>query len=271
MEDLIVGSEKKVSKKAKVIIGVIAAVIILIVIVIAVFSMINVKAMNSSVDLALDAIKENHTLTKIEESEYDEIKLNAAMKFDVDHYYVENVGNLSVMKLNMGLMQMATFVLTPDKKDIPLLSADYMYMLPIRKTYLEIYDLVINDDDTYKSYLSEFDNIRNKYDNLKNLEHSEDWYSSLLTVSTYKQSGVSDDAATAEMLAENVDLMLRMADEYPELNSEQQETKRAIIVGYSDGLIEKGGISTDVFKKSLGKEKTKDFFDKVFFGTERNK
>lgn len=57
------------------------------------------------------------------------------------------------MKLNMGVMQMATFVLTPDEKDIPVLSADYMFMLPIRKTYLEIYDLVIYNDDTYKSYL----------------------------------------------------------------------------------------------------------------------
>ena len=31
----------------------------------------------------------------------------------------------------------------------------------------------------------------------------------------------------------------------------------------------KGGISTDVFKKELGPEVTKDFFDRVFFGTLR--
>ena len=36
---------------------------------------------------------------------------------------------------------------------------------------------------------------------------------------------------------------------------------------YTDGLIEKGGISTDVFKKELGEEETKNFFDHVFFGT----
>jgi hypothetical protein len=38
-------------------------------------------------------------------------------------------------------------------------------------------------------------------------------------------------------------------------------------VEYTDGLIEKGGISTDVFKNSLGDEETKKFFDSVFFGT----
>ena len=37
---------------------------------------------------------------------------------------------------------------------------------------------------------------------------------------------------------------------------------------YSDGLIDKGGVSTDVFKKELGEAKTRDFFNKVFFGTE---
>ena len=35
-----------------------------------------------------------------------------------------------------------------------------------------------------------------------------------------------------------------------------------------DGLIDKGGVSTDVFKKELGEAKTRDFFNKVFFGTE---
>ena len=32
-------------------------------------------------------------------------------------------------------------------------------------------------------------------------------------------------------------------------------------------IVEKGGISTDVFKKELGNEVTKHFFDNVFFGT----
>ena len=35
---------------------------------------------------------------------------------------------------------------------------------------------------------------------------------------------------------------------------------------YCDGLIEKGGVSTDTFKKTLGDEKTREFFNKVFFG-----
>lgn len=130
------------------------------------------------------------------------------------------------MKLNMGVMQMATFVLTPDEKDIPVLSADYMFMLPIRKTYLEIYDLVINNDDTYKSYLEQFDEIKSHYADIPDTDHSETWDSSLIIVSTYKHGNSGNDNAIAEMLAENVRLMLRMADEYPALSEEEVESKR---------------------------------------------
>ena len=44
-----------------------------------------------------------------------------------------------------------------------------------------------------------------------------------------------------------------------------EEKKRRAAV-YSDGLVANGGPSTDVFKKSFGDEKTKEFFDKVLFG-----
>ena len=43
--------------------------------------------------------------------------------------------------------------------------------------------------------------------------------------------------------------------------------KLEITVAYTDGLIANGGISTDVFKKELGPEETKYFFDNIFFGT----
>ena len=55
----------------------------------------------------------------------------------------------------------------------------------------------------------------------------------------------------------------------PILPEEEKNEKKNITLAYTDGLIEKGGISTDVFKKELGPEVTKDFFDRVFFGTLR--
>ena len=49
---------------------------------------------------------------------------------------------------------------------------------------------------------------------------------------------------------------------------EEMSAKRKLCKEYSDGLISNGGISTDVFKEQLGEDTTRDFFDKVLFGTE---
>lgn len=47
------------------------------------------------------------------------------------------------------------------------------------------------------------------------------------------------------------------------------DKKREKTEYYANGLLERGGPSTDVFKKSLGKEKTEELFKKVLFGTEK--
>ena len=36
---------------------------------------------------------------------------------------------------------------------------------------------------------------------------------------------------------------------------------------YVNGLLEKGGPSTDVFKKSIGEAKTRELFERILFGT----
>ena len=60
---------------------------------------------------------------------------------------------------------------------------------------------------------------------------------------------------------------LNHAKQLPALSLEEKKKKKDITVAYTDGLIEKGGISTDVFKKQLGEKETKYFFDTIFFGT----
>ena len=54
-----------------------------------------------------------------------------------------------------------------------------------------------------------------------------------------------------------------------EFEEKEKQEKLMITVNYTDGLITNGGISTDVFKKELGDEATKEFFDNIFFGTAR--
>lgn len=229
----------------------------------------NVKAMNQTIEAAMSELERFGTVTAEDPGEYKVMKLNPLMKFDVGQYQVEGLGNLSVMKVNMGVMQMATFVITPMEKNMPLLSADYVYILGSRKSYLEFYDVVEKKDEEYQKLMDRLLAVLAQYEDLEAIETSPAWYQDLLTVTAYKGGGSQEDVRLQNMLTESVGAYMEHAVNLPALSEEGQEEKRRITEAYTDGLIEKGGISTDVFKSSLGDEKTRDFFGKVFFGTEK--
>ena len=246
---------------------IILGIILVAVVIVGCIASVNVKAMNSCVDSVLSKLDENYTVTKLDAGEYEQMKLFGIMKFDVDQYEIEQLGNLSIMRVNMGLMQMATAVITPRDKNMPLLSADYMYILTNRKSYLEFYDVVEEKDEMYNKLLSDLSSVQTKYEHLENIETTPAWYQHLLTVTTYKAGKTKADKELETMLIDNLSVYLEHSKQLPALSEEAKATKRDITVNYTDGLIEKGGISTDVFKKALGDEKTKNFFDQVFFGT----
>lgn len=260
---------RKKGKVGRVILGIIGALLLVLVIFVAVNASRNVKAMNRSIDAVLEELNKTYTVTQISPGEYEQMKMYGIMKFKVEQYAIEGLGNLSVMRVNMGVMQMATIVITPKEKNMPLLSADYMYILSNRKSYLEFYDVVQEKDAVYMQLIAKLSDVIDKYSHLEDFEASEAWYEHLLSVDAYKAGKPKNDADVEQMLRESVRVYLNHAKALPELTDEQKTEKKNITLAYTDGLIEKGGISTDVFKKELGPEVTKDFFDQVFFGTLR--
>lgn len=264
-----VGKNKGNGKKQKWVWKILSGVLVVLGIIVFPIANGNVKAMNRCIDAVLKELEEHYTVTKLEIGEYSEMKLFGLMKFDVEQYQIEQLGNLSVMRVNMGLMQMATVVITPKDKNLPLLSADYMYILSNRKCYLEFYDVVKEKDDRYMQLLSALSDVIGQYEHLENIEVAPAWYQSLLTVTTYKAGKTSMDADLEKMLIDNLHTYLEQSQQFPLLTEEERVEKQNITLDYTDGLIENGGISTDVFKKALGDEETKKFFDQVFFGTAR--
>lgn len=228
----------------------------------------NIAAMNSTVDAVLAKLKENFTVTPVDVGSYKKMKIYGIMKFDVEQYHIEDLGNLSIMRMNaLGLMQMATVVITPQDKNLPLLSADYMYILSNRKAYLEFYDVVAEKDEAYNTLLTALSKDLENYKHLEDIEASEAWYANLLTVTSYKGGKPDADEALKNMLLDSLATYMNHAKQLPSLSTDEKAKKKEITVAYTDGLIEKGGISTDVFKKQLGPEETKNFFDNIFFGT----
>ena len=72
----------------------------------------NMKVMNNTLDAGMETISEYAKLTPVDAGEYKQITMYGAMKFDVSQYDIEDIGNLSVMKVNMGFMQMVSYIIT---------------------------------------------------------------------------------------------------------------------------------------------------------------
>lgn len=261
--------EKKNAKRRRrlMIVGIVMGVVLILGVTVGVIAAKNVKAMNDTVDAVLEELKARYALSPLDAGEYEEIKIYGIMKFKAQQYEVEGLGNLSVMRMNMGVMQMATVVLTPKEKNMPLVSADYIYVLGNRKAYLEFYDVVKEKDETYNELTAALSDVIKNYDHLENFEAKEAWYDHLLTVDAYKSVKAKNDGEIKNLLTDSLKVYLDHSQTLPQLSSEEREEKIAITQAYTDGLVEKGGVSTDVFKKELGVKETKKFFDKVFFGT----
>ncbi len=254
----------------KIIFGILCVILLLILIIIiavAIFEPKNSKAMDDAVNSTVSLISDKYTVTEVSAGEFEKITVYGIMKFHVKQYDVKNYGNLCTMTVNVGLMQMSTIVLTPYNKNLPLMSTDYMYILGNRKSYVELFDLVENKDDDYMALMNKIKDIRLSYDKLADVTPSEAWYDELRTESIYKSGKTKDDDGMKQMLLESVEAVLDAEQNLAELSDEQKAAKKKLTKQYSDNLIDKGGVSTDTFKKSMGEDKTREFFDKVFFGT----
>lgn len=228
----------------------------------------NMKIMNDTIDEGMKILSEHTEVTPVDPGEYSEIKLYGLMKFDVSQYDVKELGNLSVMKVNMGFMQMASFIITPYEKNMPMLSMDFMYIGSNRKAYVEFYDLVKDTSDSdYTEVLDSLKALQNSYSDLEELAVDPAWYDDLLTVVMHKVS--KDDKRVKELFAASVSTYMQAADGLEPLSEEAGAGKLEITQKYCNDLVSNGGVSTDVFKKELGEETTKHFFDKVLFGSAR--
>ena len=229
----------------------------------------NVHAMNNVADEGLYIIGKYYNVTPCEPNEYTDITMNDVMKFHTDKYRIENLGNLSVMTTNMGAMQMISFMITPFEKKMPLCTFDFMYIMGTRKSYAEFYDLVPDaSTDEYKDILDALREVQSKYADIEEIPASENWYDNYLNVFMHKKLTRKNDDTNLQLFSDTLTAYLEASVSVPVNSAEDTASQLEIIESYSNGLIENGGISTDFFKKNLGEDTTRDFFNKTFFGTD---
>lgn len=221
------------------------------------------KNMEQATNRTMNLLEKHNTVTLLENKDFEKVTVSG-MKFVPVHYKIEGVGHLQVMTMNGGLMGMYTLVITPFKKNLPLLSLDFIYLPFGSKVIVELYDIA-QKDEAYKSYLDKFQTVKTGYNTLKNSKKKPAWYDDLLTVAMYKK-GVKDDELL-HIIESFVGLYVNMSDSFPTMDEEASAEKIAKIEEYQYNLIKKGGVSTDQFKKTLGDAMTQRFFEEIFFGT----
>ena len=263
-------TQKKSKKKpVLIVLGVILALIVCMVIVLAVNASKNMKAMHATIGQGMDAVRAHYTVTPVDAGEYADLTMYGLMKFHTDQYRVENLGNLSVMTTNMGMMQMVSFMITPFEKNVPVCTLDFMYIMGNRKSYVEFYDLVGDlQTEEYAAVIAALQEMQGRYADVPDVEVSEAWYDSYLTVVMHKSLTAKEEERNTALFCDALQTYLDASAALPQSSPEDAAAQLANTEAYSNGLIEKGGVSTNVFKKALGEETTRDFFNQTFFGTD---
>ncbi len=259
---------KKIRKGIGIFFLILLLLVIVLVIVLNVIGSKNKKVMYEMIADGLSRVQEDYTVTQLDAGEYTDMRFYGIMKFHVDQYRVEELGNLSVMTADMGFMQMVSFMITPTEKNVPLCTLDFMYILNNRKSYVEFYDLAGDTGSAeYSAVQAALQGLVDRWRDVEELAVEPHWYDTYLKVFMHKQLKKDDEARNSQLFADALDTYLAETERLEKSSDEIVRRQIGFTKVYSDGLIEKGGVSTDVFKKALGEDKTRDFFDRVFFGT----
>ena len=186
----------------------------------------------------------------------------SGMHFAIRSFRVKGLGHVSVMEAKgfFGLMKMDTLIITPTDVDMPLLSYDRVNAMGNDTLIFELYDTLLG-----KTELSALDRVKEEYAALPDHDLGEHWYDSIkLTQSIAKKGKRLHTAAFHAAADAYLQAWLDCAEAAMPSKPDAKKEKASV---YVEGLLQHGGPSTDVFKKSIGAEKTAELFRTVLFGT----
>ena len=213
------------------------------------------------IEKLLKAIEAKYPLAEQDAGNYAKLKANG-MRFSIRAYQAEGLGWVSVMTASgfFGLMKMDTLIINPTEVDMPLLSYDRVYAMGNDTLIYELYDTLVGQTD-----LTALDKAKGRTNLLPDHDLGKHWYDDIklpqsLSKKCKKVQSPTFDNAEYQYLVS----YLKAAKDAPACEAEPKKGKASV---YVEGLLSNGGPSTNVFKKSLGEEKTAELFRTVLFGT----
>jgi len=229
----------------------------------------NKKILNKIKEVGISKAKKENELEELEIGEFKTVYINKILPFKSKIYYIKGLGVLSVMTMNLGIMQMISFNINPFEKDIPQLTVDLIIMLNKRTILIEIYKLMINSEtENYKEFLKKLEELKGNVADLKDFKSTEalwrdKYYSGFIKKTCDKQN----EDILLNLFKDLLNAYFEYAKKEKDIDSEQKPKKVEAFKEFADKLIENGGVvAINNFKKTLGDEKTKVFLGKVFYG-----
>lgn len=208
----------------------------------------------------LDILRAKYELKEIPTDDMGTLKANG-MTFAIEAYRAEGLGHVSVMRAKgfFGLMKMDTLIVNPYDIDLPLYSYDRIYAMGNDTLIVELYDTLVGP---YSD--AQLQAVKSEYADLQERDPGEHWYDNIKLASSISKKGKKNQQARFDELAlKHFELYLSDAGRpVSDLSAKQEKASY-----YVNGLLEKGGPSTDVFKKALGEEQTAKLFGDILFGT----
>ena len=214
------------------------------------------------IEKLLKAIESKYPLTGQDTGDFAKLKANG-MKFSIQAYKAEGLGWVSVMTASgfFGLMKMDTLIINPTDVDMPLLSYDRISAMGNDTLIYELYNTMV---DQYP--LTALEKAKGRTSVLPDHDLGSHWYDSIkLPQSLSKQGKKLSTPAFNDAALQYMTAFLKDAQAAPGCDPKAKREKASV---YVEGLLSHGGPSTDVFKKSIGSEKTASLFRTVLFGTQ---
>lgn len=207
----------------------------------------------------LKKIAMRYTLTPLDVGEMSALRAGG-MTFSVCAYAAEGLGHVSVMRAKgfFGLMKMDTLIIHPTRRDLPLYSYDRIFAAGNDTLIVELYDTTVVPFDQ-----SAMQAVAKDYDDLSERDPGEHWYDSIKLSASLSKKGKKKQTPRVDALT------LAHFDAYMDADAPavtDESAKHEKTRAYVDGLLAQGGPSTDVFKRTLGEDKTKELFYRVLFG-----
>lgn len=217
--------------------------------------------------MIIETIANSFSLTKKDAGKYAAFKASP-LTITLEWYFAEGLGNVCLLrgKAMGGLMLMDTLVINFTLRDMPLFSYDYIAAMGKYTMLVEYYDTLLNKSAFDAAELRA---IKSQIAAIPDYDLGKHWYDSIkLDASFAKRTKKSATNQLNDACNSVLATYLVQASNRPLLDEATQALKLRRGAEYVNGLLENGGPSTDAFTKALGKERTRDLFTRIVFGTQ---